>query len=98
MSNCLVQDQDGCSVGPDLGPNCLQRLSADDKVATSNKRVNSLLTHIYKYFRDLADVNIQTDELLVSDEAVQSYRYVDEAVSINFPEDSEGILTYHILP
>ena len=27
----LVPFQDQCSVGPDLGPNCLQRLSADDK-------------------------------------------------------------------
>ena len=31
MSNCLDPDQDQLSVGPDLGPNCLQRLSADDK-------------------------------------------------------------------
>ena len=27
----LYPDQDQRSVGPDLGPNCLQRLSADDK-------------------------------------------------------------------
>ena len=31
MSNCLDPDQDRHFVGPDLGPNCLQRLSADDK-------------------------------------------------------------------
>ena len=31
MSNGLDPDQDRHSVGPDLGPNCLQRLSADDK-------------------------------------------------------------------
>ena len=33
MSNGLNPDQDQqlCSVGPDLGPSCLQRLSADDK-------------------------------------------------------------------
>ena len=30
-SNGSNQDQDRCSIGPDLGPNCLQRLSADDK-------------------------------------------------------------------
>ena len=30
MSNSLDPDQDRHSVGPDLGPNCLQRLSADD--------------------------------------------------------------------
>ena len=31
VSNRLDQDQDRHFVGPDLGPNCLQRLSADDK-------------------------------------------------------------------
>ena len=30
-SNGLDPDQDRHSVGPDLVPNCLQRLSADDK-------------------------------------------------------------------
>ena len=31
MSNTLDPDQDGHSVGPYLGPNCLQRFSAEDK-------------------------------------------------------------------
>ena len=31
MSNGLDSDQDRRSVGPDLGPNCLQRLKADGK-------------------------------------------------------------------
>ena len=33
LSECqwLDPDQNRHSVGPDLGPNCLQRLSADDK-------------------------------------------------------------------
>ena len=31
MSNGLDPDQDVHSVRPDLGSNCLQRLSADDK-------------------------------------------------------------------
>ena len=31
MSNRLDPDQDQRSVGPDLGPNCLQKLSADVK-------------------------------------------------------------------
>ena len=31
VSNGLDPDQDRRSVGPDLGPNCLQNLSADDK-------------------------------------------------------------------
>ena len=30
MSNGLDSDQDRHSIGPDLGPNCLQRLSTDD--------------------------------------------------------------------
>ena len=36
MSNSLNPDQDRHSVGPDLSPNCLQRLSAEDKVKASN--------------------------------------------------------------
>ena len=31
QKNHSVTDQESHSVGPNLGPNCLQRLSADDK-------------------------------------------------------------------
>ena len=31
VSNSSDQDKDRCTVGIDLGPSCLQRLSADDK-------------------------------------------------------------------
>ena len=31
VSNSLDPDQAPCSVEPDLGPNCLQRLTVDDK-------------------------------------------------------------------
>ena len=31
VSNCLDPDQDRRTVGPDLDPKCLQRLSVDDK-------------------------------------------------------------------
>ena len=31
VSNSLDPDQAQCLVGPDLGPNCLQRFSADNK-------------------------------------------------------------------
>ena len=31
VSNCLDPDQDGHSFSPNLGPNCLYRLSAEDK-------------------------------------------------------------------
>ena len=31
VSNSLDPDQAQCFVGPELGPNCLKRLSADDK-------------------------------------------------------------------
>ena len=39
-SNSLDPDQAQHFVGPDLGPNCLQSLSADKKFATSKERVN----------------------------------------------------------
>ena len=39
VSNGLNLDQDRHFVGRDLGPNCLQRLSADVKIAASKERV-----------------------------------------------------------
>ena len=39
MSNSLDPDQARRFIGPDLGPNCLHRLSAGDFVATSGERV-----------------------------------------------------------
>ena len=41
MSNRLEPDQARHFVGPDLGPICLQRLSAMIKVAASKERVNT---------------------------------------------------------
>ena len=43
MSNSLDQDQAQRFVEPDLGPNCLQRFSADD---TSRQKVNNLKAYI----------------------------------------------------
>ena len=40
MSNSFDQDQDRHNVGPDLGPNCLQRLSAEDQSCPSMERGN----------------------------------------------------------
>ena len=42
MSNGLDPDQDRHCVGPDLGPNCLQRLSADDKKELITKMLITL--------------------------------------------------------
>ena len=39
MSNGLDLDQDRRSVNPDTGPNCLQRLSADDKLLLARKEL-----------------------------------------------------------
>ena len=58
VSNSLDPDQAGHFVGPDLGSNCLHRLSTDD---TSRQRVKPfpaiqdkcLLSHLLKYFGSL---------------------------------------------
>ena len=47
MSNSLDRDQARHSVGPDLGPNCLQRLSSDDKIRF--KEIRSILYRPRKY-------------------------------------------------
>ena len=39
MSSSLDPDQDRHIVGPDLGPNCLQKLSADDKSLLARKEL-----------------------------------------------------------
>ena len=39
VSNSLDLDQDRPSVGPDLGTNCLQRLSADGTIRQRVKRI-----------------------------------------------------------
>ena len=57
MSSGLDPYQDGHSVGPDLGPNCLQRETADDKrqhskerVKLSGKKTNgSSMKQVYSY-------------------------------------------------
>ena len=47
VSNGLDPDQDQHSVEHDLEPNCLQKLSAEDKVASSMVRVKiTLLSHL----------------------------------------------------
>ena len=48
MSNGLHLDQDQSPVGPDLSSNCLQRLSADDKVTANTETVNqTAISEIY---------------------------------------------------
>ena len=49
MSNGLGPNQDPRCVGPDLGPNCLQRLSADDKSRSyqANTKLSILLSAFY---------------------------------------------------
>ena len=45
--NSLDPGQDQKYVGPDLGPHCLQRISADDKAAASKERVNIQISLFY---------------------------------------------------
>ena len=49
MTNSLDSDQDQQSVGPDLGPYCLQRLSAEllTKVSASKERVELKAIYIF---------------------------------------------------
>ena len=62
MPNSLDPDQARRFVGPDLGPNCLQRLSADN---TSRQRVNTISQNngMHKHFQILE--HIITDTAMV---------------------------------
>ena len=46
VSNSSDPDQDRHSVGPDLGPNCLQRLSTDDKSRLYQEKGSYILTTV----------------------------------------------------
>ena len=59
MSKGLDPDQDQHSVGPDLGPNRLQRLSADDKVTANKERVNS--NHSFRVKLSLNSIILHLD-------------------------------------
>ena len=47
MSNTLDKDQDRHSVGPGPVPNCLQSLSAHDKVAAIKERIKHVFFVVY---------------------------------------------------
>ena len=51
MSNSLDPDQAGHFVGPDLGPNCLQRLSAETKSPLAWKELKAAPTNRALYTR-----------------------------------------------
>ena len=59
VSNSLDPDQARHFVGPDLGPICLQRLSADNKVTLVGKELNTkqLTCRYYFLAKTLAKVN-----------------------------------------
>ena len=50
MPNCFDPDQDRCSVEPELGPNCLQRLSVDDKSPQARKELRATMAVPKKHF------------------------------------------------
>ena len=53
MSNSLDPDQGQQFVGPDLGPNCLQRLSVDD---TSRHSVKGRSFHYFRVLDSSSDM------------------------------------------
>ena len=73
MSNSLDPDQDLHSVSPDLGPNCLERLSADDKSCSwQGKSYGKLLCPVTAFiecvcsvfsFRDYAKAHLPNTQL-----------------------------------
>ena len=50
MSNSLDPDQDQHSVGPDLSPNCLQRLVANDLVVKELTSFHVIYKNIFLIF------------------------------------------------
>ena len=62
VSNSLDPDQDRRSVGPDLGPNCLQKLSADD---TSRQRVKGTNSTVLVVHSHTVMMNVLSARLII---------------------------------
>ena len=62
VSNSLDPDQDRRSVGPDLGPNCLQKLSADN---TSRQRVKSTNSTVLVVHSHTVMMNVLSVRLII---------------------------------
>ena len=62
MSNSLDPDQDRRSVGPDLGPNYLQKLSADN---TSRQRVKSTNSTVLVVHSHTVMMNVLSARLII---------------------------------
>ena len=62
MSNRLDPDQDRHSLGPDLGTNCLQKLSADN---TSRQRVKSTNSTVLVVHSHTVMMNVLSARLII---------------------------------
>ena len=59
VSNSLDSDHARLNVGPDLDPNCLQRLSADEKIVLARKEsILSWLIHIFTVIDHSKYINV----------------------------------------
>ena len=59
MSNCLDADQNECSVSPNLGPNCLQKLSVDNKSYPYKGKIPNIglkIVHLRRYIVGIMDI------------------------------------------
>ena len=77
VSNSLDPDQARHSVGPDLGPNCLKRLSAD--VTAGRQIVNRCLLYYFQAVRKRKDLKLIVTSATL--DAVKFSQYFFESVS-----------------
>ena len=63
VSNGLDPDQDRQNVGPDLGPNCLQRTSADDRSPANTERLKMHKPLATVFYPNISETQITLKEL-----------------------------------
>ena len=74
MSNGLDLDRTGSSVGPDPGPNCLQRLSADYKSHHYHLRKLSQASKAASFYSNMARYRVSPDvaRMILADNIIWS--------------------------
>ena len=65
MSSILDPDQARQFVGPDLGPNCLQRLSADDTASRQKVKQYFLFNHQLEFHQTSQETDMGARLVLV---------------------------------
>ena len=98
MSNSLNPDQDRQNVGPDLGPNCLQKVFSRRQVMANKERVKNLYEYKRPKWARIAHLNGSDHNILHNSKTIMAVRSDQIALSSSefqcYPVSSHQVSVY----